>query len=99
MLAGLSQCWILSIPPDFCASAILPLEIASSRAPNAAQLDSLLPIIASPPSVRRLFIEPHIFHAVADVDAVHHRRVALDVVVPAGAGAVVVNDLARHVLC
>src|SRR6266699_1929809 len=98
MLAGLSQCWILSIPPDFCASAILPLESNSNRAPNAAQLDSLLPIIAFSPSCADLFVEPHIFHAVAVVDAVHHRRVALDVGMPAGAGAVVVNHRARHVL-
>jgi hypothetical protein len=49
MLAGLSQCWILNVPPDFCATAMLPLESASSRAPAAAQLDSTLPIIAFPP--------------------------------------------------
>ena len=35
----------LKVPPDFCASAILPLASASSRPPAAAQLDSLLPII------------------------------------------------------
>src|ERR1051326_2271449 len=98
MLAGLSQCWTLNVPPDFCASAILPFESASSRAPAAAQLDSLHPIIGFLPRCR-LFVEPHIFHAVAVVDAVHHRRVALDVGMsvaldvgmPAGAGAVVVN--------
>src|ERR1700720_3159743 len=98
MRAGLSQCWIRKVPPDFCANAMLPLESASSRAPAAAQLDSIFPIIAFPPSARRLFIEPHIFHAVAVIDAVHHRRVALDVGMPAGAGAVVVNHRARHVL-
>src|SRR5947208_8609019 len=97
MLAGLSQCWILSVPPDFCASAMLPLESASSRAPAAAQFASLHPIIGFLLPCR-LFLEPHIFHAVAVVDAVHHRRVALDVGMPARAGAVVVNHRARHIL-
>src|SRR4051794_12531067 len=45
-----------------------------------------------------LLVEPDLFHAVAVIDAVDHRHVALDVGVPARAGAVVVQDRARHVL-
>src|SRR5690348_8484400 len=96
MLAGLSQCWTLNVPPDFCASAMLPVESTSSRAPAAVQFDSLHPIIGFLLPCQ-LFVEPYIFHAVAVVDAVHHRRVVLDVGMPAGAGAVVVNHGARHI--
>ena len=50
------------------------------------------------PHCAPLAVEPDLFHAHAVVDAVDHRRVALHVGLPAGAGAVVVEHRARHVL-
>src|SRR5690349_6127164 len=107
MLAGLSQCWTFSTPPGFWAKAdttIAAMHTSAAIADRNTCFTSLFPLRFFYGRADRqrsracLPVEPHVFHAVAVVDAVDHRHVVLDVRVPAGAGAVVVNHRAGHVL-
>src|SRR5689334_18188738 len=41
-----------------------------------------------------LFVEPYVFHSQPVIDAVDHRRVALDIDMPTGPGAVMPEDRA-----
>src|ERR1051326_9329796 len=90
MLAGLSQCWIFSTPPDFCATA----GAAAMSAPTAMNRHRTRCIFEAPPL---LLVEPHVFHAEPVVNRVHRHRVALDVRVPAGARDAVVEHRPRDI--
>src|SRR5215467_4205933 len=83
------------------------MTMHSARRRRALQLaGAVAAIIAGPRSAQRTAavtaldsaLQPDLFHAHAVVDAVDHRRVALDVILPAGAGAVVVEHRPGHVL-
>src|ERR1051325_10810003 len=91
MLAGLSQCWTFSTPPDFCATA----GAATISAPTAMNRHRTRCIFEAPPL---LLVEPHVFHTEPVVNRVHRHRVALDVRVPAGARDAVVEHRPRDIL-
>src|SRR5438045_9747472 len=71
MLAGLSQCWTFSTPPDFSATA----GAAAISAPKAMNRHRTRCIFEAPPL---LLVEPHVFHAQPVVDSIHRHRVALN---------------------
>src|ERR1700732_2657654 len=71
MLAGLSKCDSLSIPPCFWASVGAAAEIAVTRAPAAITHRKVI-AISLYLLLLRLLVEPDIFHAPAVVDAVDH---------------------------
>src|SRR5439155_3598162 len=82
---------VVCIPPGFGASVPLAIVTTASPAPIAVNPRSFPVTPASlanrrralPPAAawrsRRLFIQPHVFHAPAVVDAVAHDRQAFDV--------------------
>src|SRR6266568_5484829 len=75
MLAGLSQCWIFKIPPDFWANAGPALAMAIINAPVAAHANRCRVICALyRASSVALPIQPYILEAPAVVDAVDHHR-------------------------
>src|SRR5437763_2115205 len=99
MLAGLSQCWITSVPPGFWANAGPALASAMVN-PTATATASRFRVIGlfAPVAVSELFIEPHVFHAQPVVNRVDKDRVALDVRVPARAGNAVVEHRPGDIL-
>src|SRR5580704_5272865 len=93
MLAGLSPCSILRMPPDFSAKdgVLLPIRtrIAThrrARCPGKWRIPRVLPFPLA------LSVEPDIFHAPAIVDAVDHDRQTPECGLPAGCGIVVEDD-------
>src|SRR5262245_31351613 len=114
MLAGLSKCDILRMPPCFCANAASPGDIASSSEPAAASrrrscfmwftsLGSkstlhLSPLTRPAEPDDRLFVQPDVLHAKIVDDAVDHHRPTLHLWLPAVCEAVVEDDRPRSVL-
>src|SRR6266851_6750867 len=97
--AGLSQCWTFRMPPDFCASAGPEPTRTIIKAPTEAMAVRLRFIELFAPFVScALFVEPYVFQPYPVVDRVHHHRVALDVGMPAGARAAVIEDRTGDVL-
>src|SRR4029077_15385306 len=84
MLAGLSKCDSLRMPPCFWASAGPPAAIAISTAAMPPTVRDFLSIRASPLLFAQLFVEPDVFHAPLVVDAVGHDRQPFDPGLPAG---------------
>src|SRR5204862_4685267 len=66
--------------------------------PPMATIFIVLPPLPKRTSIRRLLVEPDILHAMVVVDAVDHHGIALDVGMPAGARAVVVQNRPGNVL-
>src|SRR5437660_3215886 len=93
MLAGLSQCWIFKIPPDFWANAGPAPAMAIIKAPVAAHANRCRVICALyRASSVGLPIQPHVLKAPAVVDAVDHHRQPLHLGLPAGGTDVVKDD-------
>src|SRR5207237_197833 len=106
-LAGLLLAGMRKRPPDFCASAGPGASIPTNSAPAAANGNSLRLNCASQlwsrvgcvPFLRltvSLFIQPHILHPPAVIDAVGHLGVALDPVLPAARAGRVDQHRAEH---
>src|SRR6266568_8990852 len=99
MLAGLSQCWIFKIPPDFWANAGPALAMAIINAPVAAHANRCRVICALyRASSVALPIQPYILEAPAVVDAVDHHRQPFHLGLPAGRRAIVEDDRPGGVL-
>src|SRR3989442_8895029 len=97
MLAGLSQCWIFKIPPDFWANAgpapAMAMAMAIINAPVAAHANRCRVICALyRASSVALPIQPYILKPPAVVDAVDHHRQPLHLGLPAGGTDVVKDD-------
>src|SRR6266545_7117117 len=108
MLGGLSQCHTLSVPPGVCAAADNAHDAASSRMAATAAIGLIRRMRPCPPLFLPgwiflpyrfpSFVEPDVLHSVAVVDAVDHRRQALDVSLRAGAAARVEDNRPRALL-
>src|SRR5215470_1469587 len=80
------------MPPCFCASAALPPDNVSNKAP-VLQIgeDDFPPWF--PPCLRGgLLVEPDVFHSIAVVDAVDHRHEPLDIGLLAGLATRIEDD-------
>src|ERR1700752_4634992 len=63
MLAGLSKCESLNIPPDFCAYAPPAPAMAAVSTPSAANIRQVLVMLPPTGAAEPSLVEPDVFHS------------------------------------